>query len=119
MHLRIVKINDGRSGLISDAVALLVFLGLFAVLVPTFSLIVWSFEVKGEGAANAAADGKPVKCGDVTLPGLLCNGFFNCVCSTAYICALQREVPYHGRLYITENNACFHSSVLLKATKVI
>ncbi|XP_026782564.1 GRAM domain-containing protein 2B isoform X1 [Pangasianodon hypophthalmus] len=37
----------------------------------------------------------------------------------AYICALQREVPYHGRLYITENNVCFHSSVLLKATKVV
>ncbi|GAA6104066.1 GRAM domain-containing protein 2B isoform X3 [Tachysurus ichikawai] len=37
----------------------------------------------------------------------------------AYICALQREVPYHGRLYITESNVCFHSSVLLKATKVV
>ncbi|TSK53737.1 GRAM domain-containing protein 2B [Bagarius yarrelli] len=37
----------------------------------------------------------------------------------AYICALQREVPYHGRLYITENNVCFHSSVLLKDTKVV
>ncbi|XP_062868580.1 GRAM domain-containing protein 2B [Trichomycterus rosablanca] len=37
----------------------------------------------------------------------------------AYICALQREVPYHGRLYITDNNVCFHSSVLLKATKVV
>ncbi|XP_017269070.1 GRAM domain-containing protein 2B isoform X2 [Kryptolebias marmoratus] len=37
----------------------------------------------------------------------------------AYICALQREVPYHGRLYITDTNACFYSSVLLKDTKVI
>lgn len=37
----------------------------------------------------------------------------------AYICALQREVPYHGRLYITDNHICFHSSVLLKATKVV
>ncbi|KAI4896842.1 hypothetical protein NFI96_016904 [Prochilodus magdalenae] len=37
----------------------------------------------------------------------------------AYICALQREVPYHGRLYITDSNVCFHSSVLLKATKVV
>lgn len=37
----------------------------------------------------------------------------------AYICALQKEVPYHGRLYITESNVCFHSSVLLKATKVV
>ncbi|XP_013866226.1 GRAM domain-containing protein 3 isoform X2 [Austrofundulus limnaeus] len=37
----------------------------------------------------------------------------------AYICALQREVPYHGRLYITETHACFYSSVLLKDTKVI
>ncbi|XP_068176382.1 GRAM domain-containing protein 2B isoform X2 [Antennarius striatus] len=37
----------------------------------------------------------------------------------AYICALQKEVPYHGRLYITDTNACFYSSVLLKDTKVI
>lgn len=37
----------------------------------------------------------------------------------AYICALQKEVPYHGRLYITDTNVCFFSSVLLKDTKVI
>ncbi|XP_014889698.1 GRAM domain-containing protein 3 isoform X2 [Poecilia latipinna] len=37
----------------------------------------------------------------------------------AYICALQREVPYHGRLYITDTHACFFSSVLLKDTKVV
>ncbi|XP_077463926.1 GRAM domain-containing protein 2B isoform X2 [Stigmatopora argus] len=37
----------------------------------------------------------------------------------AYICALQKEVPYHGRLYITKSHACFHSSVLLKETKLV
>ncbi|XP_077439879.1 GRAM domain-containing protein 2B isoform X2 [Vanacampus margaritifer] len=37
----------------------------------------------------------------------------------AYICALQKEVPYHGRLYITNSHACFYSSVLLKDTKVV
>ncbi|XP_063058091.1 GRAM domain-containing protein 2B isoform X2 [Engraulis encrasicolus] len=37
----------------------------------------------------------------------------------AYICALQKEVPYHGRIYISENHVCFHSSVLMKATKVV
>ncbi|XP_041695913.1 GRAM domain-containing protein 2B [Coregonus clupeaformis] len=37
----------------------------------------------------------------------------------AYICALQKEVPYHGRLYVTEHHACFHSSVLLKDTKLV
>ncbi|KAF3690788.1 GRAM domain-containing protein 2B GRAM domain-containing protein 3 [Channa argus] len=37
----------------------------------------------------------------------------------AYICALQKEVPYHGRLYITDAHACFYSSVLLKDTKVV
>ncbi|XP_029285797.1 GRAM domain-containing protein 2B isoform X2 [Cottoperca gobio] len=37
----------------------------------------------------------------------------------AYICALQKEVPYHGRLYVTDTNACFYSSVLLKDTKVV
>lgn len=34
------------------------------------------------------------------------------------MCALQKEVPYHGRLYVTEAHACFYSSVLLKDTKV-
>lgn len=38
--------------------------------------------------------------------------------SSAYVCALQKEVPYHGRLYLTEAHACFYSSVLLKDTKV-
>uniref|UniRef100_H3CXI8 Si:zfos-943e10.1 n=1 Tax=Tetraodon nigroviridis TaxID=99883 RepID=H3CXI8_TETNG len=37
----------------------------------------------------------------------------------SYVCALQKEVPYHGRLYVTEAHACFHSSVLLKDTKVV
>ncbi|XP_076583186.1 GRAM domain-containing protein 2B isoform X2 [Chaetodon auriga] len=37
----------------------------------------------------------------------------------AYICALQKEVPYHGRLYITDTHACFYSSVLLKDTRVV
>ncbi|XP_077380550.1 uncharacterized protein LOC144020695 [Festucalex cinctus] len=35
-----------------------------------------------------------------------------------FTCALQKEVIYHGRLYISENHACFFSSVLLKETKV-
>lgn len=37
----------------------------------------------------------------------------------AYICALQKEVPYHGRLYITDTHICFFSSVLLKDTRVV
>ncbi|KAJ3600064.1 hypothetical protein NHX12_034016 [Muraenolepis orangiensis] len=37
----------------------------------------------------------------------------------AYICAWQKEVPYHGRLYVTDTHACFYSSVLLKDTKVV
>ncbi|XP_041791470.1 GRAM domain-containing protein 2B isoform X1 [Chelmon rostratus] len=37
----------------------------------------------------------------------------------AYICALQKEVPYHGRLYVTDTHACFYSSVLLKDTRVV
>uniref|UniRef100_A0A8C6S831 Si:zfos-943e10.1 n=1 Tax=Neogobius melanostomus TaxID=47308 RepID=A0A8C6S831_9GOBI len=37
----------------------------------------------------------------------------------AYLCALHKEVPYHGRLYITDRNVCFYSSVLLKDTKVV
>ncbi|KAM4557467.1 uncharacterized protein V3H82_017233 [Fundulus diaphanus] len=36
-----------------------------------------------------------------------------------FTCALQREVLYHGKLYVSENNMCFHSSVLLKETKVV
>ncbi|XP_026109474.1 GRAM domain-containing protein 2B-like isoform X2 [Carassius auratus] len=37
----------------------------------------------------------------------------------AYVCALQKEVPYHGRLYISDSSLCFFSSVLLKDTKLI
>lgn len=40
------------------------------------------------GGAKAAADGKPVKCVHVTLPGLLCNGCFNCVCVVLSVCFL-------------------------------
>ncbi|TRY60383.1 hypothetical protein DNTS_025786 [Danionella cerebrum] len=37
----------------------------------------------------------------------------------AYVCALQKEVPYHGRLFISETHVCFYSSVLLKDTRVL
>uniref|UniRef100_A0A3B4YN04 GRAM domain-containing protein 2B-like n=1 Tax=Seriola lalandi dorsalis TaxID=1841481 RepID=A0A3B4YN04_SERLL len=36
-----------------------------------------------------------------------------------FICALQKEVLYHGKLFLSENHVCFHSSVLLKDTKVV
>ncbi|XP_061550015.1 GRAM domain-containing protein 2A-like isoform X2 [Phycodurus eques] len=36
-----------------------------------------------------------------------------------FICALQKEVLYHGKLFISENYVCFFSSVLLKETKVL
>lgn len=36
----------------------------------------------------------------------------------AFTCSLQKEVLYHGKLYVSENYLCFHSSVLLKDTKV-
>ncbi|XP_020489762.2 GRAM domain-containing protein 2B-like [Labrus bergylta] len=36
----------------------------------------------------------------------------------AFTCAMQKEVPYHGKLYISDHHVCFHSSVLLKETKV-
>lgn len=35
-----------------------------------------------------------------------------------FSCAWQREVPYHGRLYITSHHVCFYSSLLLKDIKV-
>ncbi|KAM9323291.1 uncharacterized protein KZ484_021384 isoform 3-T3 [Pholidichthys leucotaenia] len=34
-----------------------------------------------------------------------------------FTCALQKEVLYHGKLFVSENHVCFHSSVLLKDTK--
>ncbi|XP_031415926.1 GRAM domain-containing protein 2B-like isoform X2 [Clupea harengus] len=37
----------------------------------------------------------------------------------AFTCALQKEVVYHGKLYVSSQHICFYSSVLLKATKVI
>uniref|UniRef100_A0A8D3C1S2 GRAM domain-containing protein n=1 Tax=Scophthalmus maximus TaxID=52904 RepID=A0A8D3C1S2_SCOMX len=36
-----------------------------------------------------------------------------------FICALQKEVLYHGKLFVSENYVCFYSSVLLKDTKVV
>ncbi|XP_051495829.1 GRAM domain-containing protein 2A-like [Apus apus] len=36
-----------------------------------------------------------------------------------FSCAWQREVPYHGRLYISSCHICFHSSLLLKDIKVV
>ncbi|XP_022610539.1 GRAM domain-containing protein 2B-like isoform X2 [Seriola dumerili] len=36
-----------------------------------------------------------------------------------FICALQKEVLYHGKLFLSENHVCFYSSVLLKDTKVV
>ncbi|XP_054452505.1 GRAM domain-containing protein 2B-like [Anoplopoma fimbria] len=36
-----------------------------------------------------------------------------------FTCALQKEVLYHGKLFVSENYVCFYSSVLLKETKVV
>ncbi|XP_061879629.1 GRAM domain-containing protein 2B-like [Entelurus aequoreus] len=36
-----------------------------------------------------------------------------------FVCTLQKEVLYYGRLYVSENYVCFHSSVLLRETKVV
>ncbi|XP_026169170.1 GRAM domain-containing protein 2A-like [Mastacembelus armatus] len=36
-----------------------------------------------------------------------------------FICALQKEVLYHGKLFVSEHHVCFYSSVLLKDTKVV
>ncbi|XP_056276533.1 GRAM domain-containing protein 2B-like [Pseudoliparis swirei] len=36
-----------------------------------------------------------------------------------FSCALQKEVLYHGKLFVSENYVCFYSSVLLKDTKVV
>ncbi|KAJ8409406.1 hypothetical protein AAFF_G00228070 [Aldrovandia affinis] len=37
----------------------------------------------------------------------------------AFTCALQKEVLYHGKLFVSDNFVCFYSSVLLKETKVV
>ncbi|XP_061696392.1 GRAM domain-containing protein 2B-like [Syngnathoides biaculeatus] len=37
----------------------------------------------------------------------------------SFICALQKEVLYHGKLFISEYHVCFYSSVLLKETKLL
>ncbi|XP_048351864.1 GRAM domain-containing protein 2B-like isoform X2 [Sphaerodactylus townsendi] len=36
-----------------------------------------------------------------------------------FSCAWQREVPYHGRLYISHNHICFYCSMLRREVKVI
>lgn len=37
----------------------------------------------------------------------------------AFTCALQKEVLYQGKLFVSDNYVCFYSSVLLKETKVV
>ncbi|XP_019406145.1 PREDICTED: GRAM domain-containing protein 2-like isoform X1 [Crocodylus porosus] len=37
----------------------------------------------------------------------------------SFSCAWQKEVPYHGRLYVSQNYICFHCSMLLKDVKVV
>ncbi|OXB70116.1 UNVERIFIED_CONTAM: hypothetical protein H355_004871 [Colinus virginianus] len=34
-------------------------------------------------------------------------------------CAWQREVPYHGRLYISSGHLCFHATLLLRDIKAV
>ncbi|XP_039942871.1 GRAM domain-containing protein 2A-like [Hirundo rustica] len=36
-----------------------------------------------------------------------------------FSCAWQREVPYHGRLYVSSSHICFHSNLLLKDIKAV
>lgn len=39
-------------------------------------------------------------------------------CVAVFTCALHKEVIYHGKMYVSRQHICFHSSVLLKDTKV-
>lgn len=36
-----------------------------------------------------------------------------------FTCALQKDGLFHGKLFVSDNYVCFHSSVLLKDTKVV
>ncbi|XP_039544705.1 GRAM domain-containing protein 2B isoform X2 [Pimephales promelas] len=36
-----------------------------------------------------------------------------------FTCALHKELLYHGKMYVSRQHICFHSSVLLKDTKVM
>ncbi len=39
-------------------------------------------------------------------------------CVPGYTCALQKDILYQGRLFVSENWICFHSKVFGKDTKV-
>lgn len=36
----------------------------------------------------------------------------------AFTCALQKDLLFHGKLFVSKNYLCFHSSMLLTVTKV-
>ncbi|KAL2295044.1 LOW QUALITY PROTEIN: hypothetical protein Nmel_018190 [Mimus melanotis] len=36
-----------------------------------------------------------------------------------FSCTWQREMPYHGRLYVSSRHICFHSNLLLKDIKAV
>lgn len=40
------------------------------------------------------------------------------VCVEGYTCALQREILYQGKMYVSDNWICFHSKVFGRDTKV-
>ncbi|XP_059915504.1 GRAM domain-containing protein 2B-like [Gadus macrocephalus] len=39
--------------------------------------------------------------------------------TATFTCYLQKELIYHGRVFVSEDHICFHSSVLLKHIKVV
>ncbi|CAL8367525.1 unnamed protein product [Boreogadus saida] len=39
--------------------------------------------------------------------------------SATFTCYLQKDLIYHGRVFVSEDHICFHSSVLLKHIKVV
>ena len=56
----------------------------------------------------------------------ICNLFFSitstmlwlCV-PTGYTCALQKDILYQGKMFVSDNWICFHSKVFGRDTKVI
>lgn len=48
----------------------------------------------------------------------ICGGAKLDLCVKGYTCALQRDILYQGKMFVSDNWICFHSKVFGRDTKV-
>lgn len=49
---------------------------------------------------------------------MFCGNRKSFICLSGYTCALQKDILYQGRMFVSDHWICFHSKVFGKDTKV-